>query len=341
MFRLHSAAILAPFWGCIVMPRANDRRGWAGAIFPYLVPSAEGNQAPTPNEKLCELWFFIVKYNPPMTSHHNSPTELMPTLLTLRGLGVSYGNDQAVQGVDLSIHQGEIIGLIGPNGAGKSTLLKAILGLLPVSAGTIEFKKIPGPQEIGYVPQRLALDPTVPFSVLEFLSLNLPNQRAWLPRKNPPGLDLIRSQLAAVQAGHLIDRSLGSLSGGEFQRITIAYALLRSPRLLLLDEPTTGIDQQGSEILENLLRSLRNERGIAVLIVSHDLHLISDLSDRVCCLNRHMCAVGSPTEVMEEHFLHEIYGRQRLLTSARSLDLRKPLDTSLKSAIPKTRNPEL
>lgn len=252
----------------------------------------------------------------------------MPALLSLRGLGVSYGSDVAVHGVDLTIHQGEIIGLIGPNGAGKSTLLKAILGLLPASTGSVEFKLIPDATNIGYVPQRLALDPSIPFSVSEFLSLNLPDQHCWLPRKNPARLDLIQSQLAAVQAEHLLDRSIGSLSGGEFQRITIAYALLRSPRLLLLDEPTTGIDQQGSEILEKLLRNLRNERGIAILIVSHDLHLISDICDRVCCLNRHMCAVGSPTEVMEEHFLHEIYGRQRLLSSARRLDLRKPLPSS-------------
>jgi zinc transport system ATP-binding protein len=266
-----------------------------------------------------------------MQAHHSSTAELMPALLRLQGLSVSYGRDPAIHGVDLTIHQGEIMGLIGPNGAGKSTLLKAILGLIPITSGKLEFKHISSAQEIGYVPQRLALEPSIPFSVLEFLSLNLPNKGAWFPRKNPPDLALIRQQLQVVQAEHLINRRIGSLSGGEFQRITIAYALLRSPKLLLLDEPTTGIDQQGSVILEKLLKQLRNERGIAVLLVSHDLHLISDLCDRVCCLNRHMCAIGSPAVVMEEHFLHEIYGRQRLLTSARRLDLSKPLSTSLGS----------
>ena len=255
-------------------------------------------------------------------------TTVSPALLSLRGVGVAYGTDWAIRNVDLDIRQGEIIGLIGPNGAGKSTLLKAILGLEPCAEGIIDFKLLIDTTKIGYVPQRLSIDHSVPFSVQEFLSLNIPNTRWWWPSKNPAHLHLTQKQLAAVQAEHLIHRRIGSLSGGEFQRVTVAYALLREPKLLLLDEPTTGIDQQGSEMLEKLLNQLRRERHIAVMMVSHDLHLISDLCDRVCCLNRHVCAVGTPAEVMEEHFLREIYGRQRLLTATRGLDMRQSFKKS-------------
>ncbi|NJK90743.1 MAG: metal ABC transporter ATP-binding protein [Blastochloris sp.] len=261
-----------------------------------------------------------------MPSDHSIASDLRPALLKLHNLSVAYGSELAVQSINLTLHQGEILGLIGPNGAGKSTLLKAILGLVPCHEGRIEWLSSLRKTQVAYVPQRLEIDLNIPFTVAEFLSLNTAQNRWWFPQTKAD--TRICQQLQRVDALHLSNKALGHLSGGEFQRVCIAYALLQSPRLLLLDEPATGIDHTGALLLEALLRKLRDEEGLGIVMISHDLHLVGDLCDRVCCLNRQLCSVGTPDEIMQEHFLSEIYGRQRLLLSARHLDLRKPLPSS-------------
>jgi zinc transport system ATP-binding protein len=208
--------------------------------------------------------------------------ELSP-LVEARGVGVRIGRHELLSHVDLSLHPGEILSLIGPNGAGKTTLLRVLLGVMQPTSG--EVVRRPG-LTVGYVPQRLQLDPTLPLGVGRFLALG---------RGRDP-----RAALAEVGASHLERALMAELSGGEFQRVTLARALAREPDLLLLDEPAQGVDFAGQLELYALIEKVRDRHGCGVLLVSHDLHVVMAATDRVVCLNRHVCCAGQP-EAVSQH----------------------------------------
>jgi zinc transport system ATP-binding protein len=223
-------------------------------------------------------------------------------------LGVRYGSHWALRGVDLDIWPGDLLAFIGPNGAGKSTLLKALLGLVPPSEGRIVKDERPVPIRIGYVPQKLSFDASFPLTVEEFLAVSHPGPRAWfggVPKNQRPA---IMEALDRLQAAALARQLLGTLSGGQFQRVLLAAALLQKPELLLLDEPSASIDRRGSEELQLLLHELHATLGLTIIFVSHDLHFVSHLATRVGCLNQNFCGLGPPHEVLSEHFLTEAYG---------------------------------
>ncbi len=209
---------------------------------------------------------------------------------------VSYARQQRmlVEKVDLRIEAGQILTLIGPNGAGKTTLLKLALGLLPPSAGSIS--RAPG-LRIGYMPQKLHLDPSFPLSVLRFLRL--------AGRCRPQEL---REVLKETGIETLAERPVQNLSGGELQRVLLARALLRNPDLLVLDEPAQGVDVHGQTELYQLLAELRRRRGCAILMVSHDLHLVMAATDQVVCLNHHICCTGSPEHVSQNADFISLFG---------------------------------
>ncbi|MDR2462723.1 MAG: ATP-binding cassette domain-containing protein, partial [Verrucomicrobiales bacterium] len=162
-----------------------------------------------------------------------------PSALTIKKLSVRYEGNLALAGIDLDVRRGEILSLIGPNGAGKSTLFKAVLGLVKAAGGEIDFADGFGRDALGYVPQMAALDRNLPFSVMELLTLNLPRQRFWFGGGAHRQAALAKLEL--LDGARLADRGIHELSGGEFQKVMIAAALLRNPRLLLLDEPSTGV----------------------------------------------------------------------------------------------------
>lgn len=226
------------------------------------------------------------------------------SILEIENLSVAYGDAEVLQDVSLRIERGQFACLIGPNGAGKSTLLKTIIGLVPASGGHI----VSHARQIGYVPQQLPLDPDLPLTVAEFLSLRLTTTRWWFGPRRGAMREKIASQLGEIGAAHLIDRRLGRLSGGEFQRILVAYALLNDPDLLLLDEPLTGVDIRGGLSFDGLLHHLHDHRHISILMVSHDLHLVEHLSDIVFCVNRDLCCHGHPAEVLKPENLAKAYG---------------------------------
>ena len=201
-------------------------------------------------------------------------------LVEAQGVGVRIGRHELLSHVDLSLHAGEILSLIGPNGAGKTTLLRVLLGVLEPTSGRVVRR--PG-LTVGYVPQRLQLDPTLPLTVRRFLALG---------RGRDP-----RAALAEVGAGHLEQALMAELSGGEFQRVTLARALAREPDLLLLDEPAQGVDFAGQLELYRLIETVRDRHRCGVLLVSHDLHVVMAATDRVVCLNRHVCCAGRPEAV--------------------------------------------
>jgi zinc transport system ATP-binding protein len=229
--------------------------------------------------------------------HDAMPPEPDPAaLLSARGLSWGSRGRSIVQRVDLDIAPREIVTLIGPNGAGKTTLVRLMLGLLAPTSGTIARRP---DLVVGYVPQRFDLDPAIPLTVDRFLELGRPRRPSLLPEV-----------LAEVGAQNLGERQFNELSGGQLQRVLIARALLRDPELLVLDEPVRGVDYSGEAELYTLISRLRDERGLGVLLVSHDLHVVMASSDRVICLNRHVCCSGVPRSVAQHPEYARLFGPQ-------------------------------
>jgi zinc transport system ATP-binding protein len=218
-------------------------------------------------------------------------------LVAVDGLTVRYDGRPALQDVRLDVHAGEIVTLIGPNGAGKTSLVRAVLGLIRPAAGQV--RRQPG-LTIGYVPQRVVIDPVLPLSVTRFLTL-------WGRRR--PSRDAVHAVLEEVGAARLAERAVQTLSGGEWQRVLLARALIGRPDLLVLDEPVGAVDVQGQIDLFNLIADLRQRRGCGVLLVSHDLHLVMARTDTVVCLNHHVCCSGHPEEVGRHPEYMALFGR--------------------------------
>ncbi len=223
-------------------------------------------------------------------------------LVEVSGLTVKAGNHTALSGVDFAISAGEIVTIIGPNGSGKTSLLRVIIGALkPVSGKVQRLENL----SIGYVPQKLHIDPTLPLTAARFLGL---------PKRRP------KAELAAAlaQAGvsGIENRPLQGLSGGQFQRVLLARALLEKPDLLILDEPTTGLDQPGSAAFYQQIAAVRRDLGCAILMVSHELHVVMSASDRVICLNGHVCCHGTPEVVASAPEYRELFGSGTLGTLA-------------------------
>jgi zinc transport system ATP-binding protein len=216
------------------------------------------------------------------------------TLIEARGLGVRLGETVALRGVDFAIRRGEIVTVVGPNGSGKTTLLRALVGAIAPSEGAV--RRAPG-LRVGYAPQRLAIDRTMPLTVERFLALGGARDAA-----------ARRAALGRVGIEALGGRQMTQLSGGQFQRALLARALLRRPDLLALDEPTQGLDQPGEASFYRLIEAVRRELGCAVLMVSHDLHVVMSASDRVVCLNGHVCCEGAPAAVSAAPEYRRLFG---------------------------------
>lgn len=216
-------------------------------------------------------------------------------LIDLAGLTVIRNGSPILQDVSLRVEPSEIITIVGPNGSGKSTLLRSIIGAIRPDKGTI--RRQPG-LRIGYVPQSITIDPALPISVARFM--DLPTRRA-----RPE----VAAALETAGVAALADRPLRALSGGQLQRVLLARALIGAPQLLLLDEPTTGLDQPGSADFYRRIEVLRSTTGCAVVMVSHELHVVMSASDRVICLNGHVCCHGTPDVVASAPEYRALFGR--------------------------------
>ena len=212
------------------------------------------------------------------------------------GLVVRYGGRTVLDRVSIEVRRGEVVSLIGPNGAGKTTAVRALLRLIRPDAGTV--RHAPG-LAVGYVPQRIAPEELLPLTVRRFLAMAGRRARA----AAAAALDEVGVGAAAV-----IDRQLSGLSGGEYRRVLLARALLRDPDLLVLDEPVQQVDFAGQLAMHQLIGRLRDRRGCGVLIISHDLHLVLRATDRVVCINGHVCCAGEPEAVSRHPEYVSLFG---------------------------------
>ncbi|WP_404376644.1 ATP-binding cassette domain-containing protein [Vreelandella aquamarina] len=223
-------------------------------------------------------------------------------LLSIDQLTVRFGQQTVLENINLSLTAGQIVTLIGPNGSGKSTLVKALIGAIKPSSGHITCSR---DLKIGYVPQRLHLDPTFPMTVHRFI--NLPKRHTHRD---------IAEALAQAGAGHLLNAAMNHLSGGQLQRVLLARALLSRPSLLLLDEATQGLDHRGVAEFYQRIEQIRQRSQCAVLMVSHDLHVVMRTADHVICLNQHVCCEGQPEKVAASPQYQALFGDQTANTLA-------------------------
>lgn len=223
-------------------------------------------------------------------------------LIELKGAGVYRDGRWLVRNVDLTVHRGEIVTLIGPNGAGKSTTAKMALHILKPDEGEVRHLK---GLRIGYVPQKINIDRTMPLSVERLMTLTGPLSKT----------DIMHA-LDAVGITHLLKAEIANLSGGEFQRAMMARALARKPDIMVLDEPVQGVDFSGEAALYELIAKLRDDTGCGVLLISHDLHLVMAATDRVICLNGHVCCSGTPRDVTASPEYAQLFGSRAVGTLA-------------------------
>jgi zinc transport system ATP-binding protein len=252
-----------------------------------------------------------------------APTDSIPHYQPLEAavcfeeVTVTRGGISILDRVTATVPKGSCTAIIGPNGAGKTTLLLALLGEISYQGRIRIAGRATGPR-IGYVPQRLTFDRGMPLTVNEFLAMGFQKKPLWFGIRS----ELQRHSLDAlvqVKADHLAGRRIGALSGGELQRVLLALALLQEPDLLLLDEPSAGVDFQGELIFCELLDTLRQTKGFTQLMVSHDLATVTHHATHVICLNRKVAAEGPPRRTLTNDNLTAIFGMHGGLVSSRSM----------------------
>jgi len=220
-------------------------------------------------------------------------TETGP-LLVADNIGFAVRGKKILTDISLRLRRKEIITLIGPNGAGKTSLVRILLGLNNATSGSV---KRDHDLRIGYVPQGIHVPYVMPLRVCDFLNVT-----------GKYDIELCRKMLDEVDCGYLLYSAMQTISGGEMQRVLLARALLKKPQLLVLDEPAAGMDVIGQQALYVAIRDIRDRHNCSILMVSHDLHLVMAATDRVICLNNHICCTGHPDDVSEHPEYLKLFG---------------------------------
>ena len=216
-------------------------------------------------------------------------------ILKVTNLNVSIENEEIIKDLSFEVKEGDVLTVLGPNGAGKTTLFKTLLGILPYK-GEIEWRK---DIKIGYVPERLPYIKDVLVDIGEFLKLKGASEKETKEILNSVGLN-----------ENFLDKGIGEVSSGQFQRVLVAWALIRNPNVLLFDEPMAGLDIIGEETVYELLAKLRRERNLTILLISHDLSIVYKFSNYVICLNKCPLCHGVPREVLNPETLQKLYGSE-------------------------------
>lgn len=232
--------------------------------------------------------------------------------LKIQNLSVKIGKDDILKDVSLHIHCGELVALIGPNGAGKSTLLKAILGqreyegVVSFSAPGLRHKRSP---RIGYVPQSPAFDPGDPISVCDLFACCMGRRPAFLGAGKRMRQQVMRC-LERVHGVDLMDKRVGTLSGGELQRVLLALALEPLPNILILDEPLSGVDAEGMGLLMDMLDEIRKTYDLSILMTTHDFDLLNRYADQVVLINHGVMCQGDPESVLSGPEFNQVFHRK-------------------------------
>lgn len=225
-------------------------------------------------------------------------------ILKVKDLTVKFEKEVVLDKISFSVKKGEVFAVVGPNGAGKTTLFRALFGFIPYE-GKIKWQE--GAKK-GYVPQRLSVKSYFPITVKEFLNLKL-------EKKDPELIFQVLKNVGFKKdehhlEEHLLNKKLGVLSGGEFQKTLIAFALLDKPDVLLFDEPTSGIDIGSEETIYNTLARLRDEQGLTIIFISHDIQMVYHYVDNVLCLNKEAVCFGGPADALSADVLQKLYGKE-------------------------------
>ncbi|GIV19056.1 MAG: zinc import ATP-binding protein ZnuC [Armatimonadota bacterium] len=234
-------------------------------------------------------------------------------ILDVHDVSVEIGGTRLIENITLQVERGSTVAIIGPNGAGKTTLLRASLGLVPLASGSITLFGVPISElgdlrkKIGYVPQRLEYDRYLPLTVKEML-------RAYAPHASLASLE---SALQEVGVHRMLHHPIGKLSGGQLQRVVIALNLLREPEVLFLDEPATGVDIEGESRFYDIIEQLRKEHHLTVVLVSHDLSVVTRYASQVLCLNRRLLCFGPPAQALNAEMIRLVYGHEMTLYTHR------------------------
>lgn len=218
------------------------------------------------------------------------------SLIKAHNINVTLGGRHILRNTSVDVDAGKILTIIGPNGGGKTTLIKVLLGLLKPESGSVE--RAEGVQ-VGYVPQKCFVDQSMPMNVLRFMKMH--------PNTNSKA---IQAALSMVNATHLLTHAVHNLSGGEWQRVLLARAILKTPQVLMLDEPVQGLDYNGEAEFYQLIQKIKHESGCTVVMVSHDLHVVMGATDEVICLNGHVCCYGKPDTVAQHPEYISMFGKQ-------------------------------
>jgi ABC-type Mn2+/Zn2+ transport system ATPase subunit len=245
----------------------------------------------------------------------NELIEQDPARLEFKDVTVSYGNRNAVEKITFQIPHGAQVAVVGPNGAGKSTLFKALVGLLPLTSGTIHIHGALQGQHIdcvAYIPQREEVDWRFPVTVRDVVMMGRFGKLGLLQQPGKFDKDLVNQAMKQMDISKLADRPIHDLSGGQQQRVFLARALAQKPHILLMDEPFTGVDVSTQEATLRLLDDLRNE-DVTIMVSTHDLNLARERFDQVILINHHIIAYGPPAEVFTTEHISEAFHTQMLM----------------------------
>jgi zinc/manganese transport system ATP-binding protein len=244
---------------------------------------------------------------------YHDPPSVTPEILRVDDVSVVLGGRQILEQVSFTVRPGEFTGLIGPNGAGKTTLLRVILGLQRPSAGSVLIggqPRAPRSQPVGYVPQKVLLDPDMPMRARDLVALGLDGNRFGIPLRSAHRTQAVRAMLHAVDAEKFADARVGTLSGGEQQRVLIAHALISRPRMLLLDEPLANLDLRSGQEIIRLLARIAREQQIAILLSAHEMNPLLPVMNRVVYVAGGRAASGPADEIVTTEVLSRLYGHR-------------------------------
>ncbi len=227
-------------------------------------------------------------------------------VLSVNNLGVKLDGKEILKNVSFEVADGDVLAIVGPNGAGKSVLFRTLLGLVP-HTGDYQWQK---DIKVNYIPQRFTIDKEFPLTVKEFMEFKTKDHKQMMESLAAVGL----TDEHHIQH-HVMNQRLGWLSGGQLQRVLIAWALLDNPKVILFDEPTAGVDVEGEETIYNMIKKLHKDKHLTILLISHDLNIVYRYATSVVCLNKNMICYGIPTEALDSEALKKLYGEETTVYS--------------------------